>query len=404
VTRTLGRKNLWALFGLNFFMADMQSGLGQFLGVFLLAHGWESGMIGTVLTIGGMAGMLATAPVGALVDASRHKRLMVSVAGTCTVAASALILVSQNFWVVAASQVATTAASVAVGPAVMGITLGLVHQSGFNSQMGRNQAFNHAGNVLGAALSGWLGWAYGFVAVFLLAALFGVISIACVLMIPERAIDHAAARGMKDDNDAGEVSGLRVLLQCRPLLILGLSLFAFHLGNAAMLPLFGLAVVEARHANAASFVAMTIVIAQAVMIPASLVAMRIAQTRGYWLVLLLSFLALPIRGLIASQSIAFWGVYPVQILDGLGAGLQSVAIPGLVARLLDGTGRVNVGQGAVMTALNVGAGLSPALGGWIAQDFGFPAAFLTLGGFALVSVLLWIANRGALSAARRGKE
>lgn len=150
-------------------------------------------MIGTVLTIGGMAGMLATAPVGALVDASRHKRLMVSVAGTCTVAASALILVSQNFWVVAASQVATTAASVAVGPAVMGITLGLVHQSGFNSQMGRNQAFNHAGNVLGAALSGWLGWAYGFVAVFLLAALFGVISIACVLMIPERAIDHAAA-------------------------------------------------------------------------------------------------------------------------------------------------------------------------------------------------------------------
>jgi len=28
--------------------ADMQAGIGPFLGVFLLAHGWESGLIGTV--------------------------------------------------------------------------------------------------------------------------------------------------------------------------------------------------------------------------------------------------------------------------------------------------------------------------------------------------------------------
>ena len=69
--------------------------------------------------------------------------------------------------------------------------------------------------------------------------------------------------------------------------------------------------------------------------------------------------------------IADWGVYPVQILDGVGAGLQSVAVPGLVARILDGTGRVNVGQGAVMTVQGLGASLSPALGGWIAQAIGY---------------------------------
>ena len=39
-----------ALQSLNFFMADMQAGIGPFLGVFLLAHGWESGLIGTVMT------------------------------------------------------------------------------------------------------------------------------------------------------------------------------------------------------------------------------------------------------------------------------------------------------------------------------------------------------------------
>jgi hypothetical protein len=48
-------------------MADMQAGIGPFLGVFLLAHGWQSGLIGSVMTIGGVAGMLMTAPAGALV-------------------------------------------------------------------------------------------------------------------------------------------------------------------------------------------------------------------------------------------------------------------------------------------------------------------------------------------------
>ena len=38
---------------LNFFMADMQAGIGPFLGVFLLAHGWRNGLIGTVMTVGG---------------------------------------------------------------------------------------------------------------------------------------------------------------------------------------------------------------------------------------------------------------------------------------------------------------------------------------------------------------
>jgi MFS family permease len=78
----------------------------------------------------------------------------------------------------------------------------------------------------------------------------------------------------------------------------------------------------------------------------------------------------------------------VQTLDGIGAGLQSVAVPALVARILNGTGRVNVGQGAVMTAQGIGASLSPALGGWMAQEWGYGATFVVLGGSALGSVRL----------------
>ena len=398
--RRQAQRAILPLQSLNFFMADMQAGIGPFLGVFLLAHHWKSGLIGTVMTLGGVAGVIATAPAGALVDTTSHKRLMIVLTGICTVLASSLILVSQEFWVVGASQVATAIAGAAIGPAVTGITLGIVHQVGFPRQNGRNQAFNHAGNMVGAALSGLLGWKFGFPAVLGLAAAFGVLSIISVLMISADAIDNGVARGLKEDVDnEGQTSGLRVLLQTQPLLILAATLACFHLGNGAMLPLYGLAVVGAKQGNPAIFVAETVVIAQAVMILASLFAMRMAGTRGYWPVLLISFAALPIRGIVAAHLINAWGVYPVQALDGIGAGLQSVAVPGLVARILDGTGRINVGQGAVMTVQGIGASLSPAIGGWIAQELGYPTMFTVLGCFALVSIALWVGFAGVLKPA-----
>jgi hypothetical protein len=150
------------------------------------------------------------------------------------------------------------------------------------------------------------------------------------------------------------------------------------------------------------FTATTVMVAQAVMILASILAMKMVSARGYWLVLLISFAALPLRGIIAGSVIEHWGVWPVQALDGIGAGLQSVAVPGLVACLLDGTGRVNVGQGAVMTVQGLGASLSPAIGGWLAQLLGYHIAFFVLGGFALASLGLWIGFAGLLRPACAG--
>lgn len=399
------RRATRALQALNFFMADMQAGIGPFLGVFLQQRGWTAGPIGTVMTAGGIAGMVMTAPAGAFIDHTEKKRLVVIVTGICTLLASFLILLSQAGWVVTVSQIATAIAGAMIGPAVAGMTLGIVRQRGFNAQNGRNQAWNHAGNMVGAGLSGWLGWRYGMPAIFFLAALFGALAISCVLLIPERAIDHAAARGLEaqaGEDQGSKAEGFAALFRTKPLLILAAALACFHLGNGAMLPLYGLAVVGAGKGDAALFTATTVVVAQAVMIVASLVAMRIAAGRGYWLVLLISFAALPLRGALAGSFIEHWGVWPVQALDGIGAGLQSVAVPGLVACMLDGTGRVNVGQGAVMTVQGVGASLSPAIGGWLAETIGFHAAFYLLGSFALVSLALWIGFAATLRPACAG--
>lgn len=380
-----------ALEALNFFMADVQAGIGPFLSVFLQARGWGVGAIGSVMTIGGFAGMLAAGPAGALVDASRHKRALITLACLFTLLASGVLWVSESFSIVAVSQIATALAGAALGPALAGITLGMVRQAGFDHQFARNQVANHAGNVVGAGLSGFLGWKFGFVAVFLLAGLFGVLAIASIWLIPGRSINNRAARGLEGDDDQDEQpSGFSVLFTQRPLLILAGSLALFNLANGAMLPLYDLAVVGAGKGDPEIFTAKTIVVAQLVMVAAAFFAMRLIRTRGHWWVILIAFMALPLRGLIAAMVIETWGVWPVEILDGLGMGLQSVAVPTLVARLMQGTGRVNVTQGAVLTVQGIGASLSPVLGGVMAQTFGYRAAFLLLGAIALGSLALWI--------------
>jgi MFS family permease len=219
------------------------------------------------MTIGGVAGMAVTVPAGAFIDLTTYKRWMVVVTGVCSVLASFLILLSQSPWVVTASQVATAIAGAAIGPAVAGMTLGIVRQKGFNAQNGRNQAWNHAGNMVGAGLSGWLGWAYGMPAIFFLAAAFGVLAIISVLSIPEHMIDHLAARGLEEqerETTDSKAEGFHELLRNKPMLILAASLGCFHLGNGAMLPLYGMAVVGVGKVDPSIFTALTVVVAQAV--------------------------------------------------------------------------------------------------------------------------------------------
>ncbi|MDE2603112.1 MAG: hypothetical protein KGL62_12190, partial [Bradyrhizobium sp.] len=70
--------------------------------------------------------------------------------------------------------------------------------------------------------------------------------------------------------------------------------------------------------------------------------------------------------------------------------LQSVAVPGMVARSLYGTGRVYLAQGAVITIQGAGAAFSPAPGGWIARWTGFASSFLVLGAFGLAAAAVWV--------------
>jgi predicted MFS family arabinose efflux permease len=390
------RPSLLALCALNFFMADVTAGLGPFLGVFLQAQHWTPAEIGLVMTVGGIAGMAVTTPLGALVDRVRGKRAIVGVAAVAVTAASLIIFRWPDFPTVTAAQVISGIASAAIGPAVAAITLGLVRQEGFPQQLGRNEASNHSGNVVAAALAGTAGYVFGLGAVFVVLAIMALCALAALLRIDPSEIDHRAARGAAEHDGEG-IAGFAVLLRSKPLILLGMTLTLFHLGNAAMLPLLGQAVVAKGLGNASAFTAATIVIAQLTMVPVALLAARLAETRGYWLVFLVALIALPVRGSIASLVTGTWGLGPVQILDGVGAGILGVAVPGLVARILAGTGHVNAGLGAVMTLQAIGAALSTTVGGLVAQRYGYPAAFVALAAIALVALVLWIMTRPVMA-------
>ena len=57
--------------------------------------------------------------------------------------------------------------------------------------------------------------------------------------------DEASCCSLATADANAKVGGLTVLLECKPLLILAAALACFHLGNGAMLPLYGMAVVAA---------------------------------------------------------------------------------------------------------------------------------------------------------------
>jgi predicted MFS family arabinose efflux permease len=387
-------RSLAALLALNFLMSDVRDGLGPFLGVLLQSHGWSPGGIGLVMTLGGLIGLAAAAPLGALVDATPAKRLVIGLACIGVTLACAANFLHPTFPVVAAAQAVAGVAGAAIMPALAGLTLGLVGQRGYARQLGRNEAANHAGNMTAAIAAGLLSWWLGLPAVLALMGVLAVLSLLSLAWIDPAAIDHAAARGLGPEaGDQASRGTLAALLRRPPLLLLAACMALFHLGNAAMLPLLGQAMVARGSGDPGAYTAATVVVAQAAMIPVALLAARVADRRGFGLVLGIGLAALPLRGLIAGLSADPWILLPVQLLDGVGAGTLGVALPGLVARLAAGSGHSNAALGAVLAIQGIGAACSPALGGLVAERLGYGAAFLALAAVALAALLLWLAGR-----------
>ncbi|NGM34929.1 MFS transporter [Methylobacterium sp. DB0501] len=390
---------LRGLHALNFTLADVRDGLGPYLAIYLIAvrgpdQGWNEATTGMIMTIAGIAGLIAQTPAGALIDRSRHKRAIVIAAALAVTLSCLTLPFISNFYAVAATQSVAGIAGAIFPPALAAITLGVVGPKLFSKRIGRNEGFNHAGNAVSAALAGGLAYLFGPIVVFWLMGILAALSIGAMLMVPSEAIDNDLARGLdcaEDESCEEQPSGLTALLQNKYLMLFALLAAIFHLSNAAMLTSVGQLLTHlSGKDNATSLIAICIVAAQCVMVPVAMFVGHKADAIGRKPIFLAAFGVLALRGVLYTFSNNPFYLVAVQLLDGVGAGVYGALFPIVVADLTRGTGRFNVSQGAVATAQGLGASLSATLAGLIIVSAGYSAAFLTLAAIAGIGFALYL--------------
>jgi predicted MFS family arabinose efflux permease len=372
-----------------FFLADVQTGFGPFIAVYLTTQKWTQVEIGFVLSIGGIVGLLGQMPGGAIVDAARSERVVagfaVATIGCCALAYALWPI----FPVVTAAATLHAMASCVLGPAIAAISLGLVGPLAIGERLGRNARFASLGNGSAAALMGAVGYFISNQAVFLVTFMLAIPTLFALSRIREREIDIVQAHGavVREVPDE-KATSVFTLIRQPPLLIFAGSILLLQLANAAMLPLMAGVVTTRSSQWAPVLIAACIIVPQAIVALASPSVGRKAQEWGRRPLLLLGFGALAIRGVLFATVTDPYLLVAVQVFDGITAAVFAVMIPLIVADVAFGSGHFNLALGIVGTATGIGASLSTVLAGYVSDKLGSSTAFLGLAGIASLGLLV----------------
>jgi predicted MFS family arabinose efflux permease len=387
---TCSRQSLRGLDWFIFFLADVQTGFGPFIAVYLTTQKWTQVEIGLVLSIGGVVGLIGQMPGGAIVDAARSERLVAGIAvatiGFCALGYAAWPI----FPVVVSAATLHAAASCVLGPAIAAISLGLVGPLAIGERLGRNARFASLGNGVAAAVMGTAGYLLSSRAVFLVTFMLAIPTLLALASIREHEIDVAQAHGAVAKSDAKATSVLSLVRQ-RPLLIFASSVLLLQLANAAMLPLMAGVVTTRSPQWAPVLIAACIIVPQAIVALVSPSVGRKAQQWGRRPLLLAGFAALAIRGVLFATVRDPYFLVAIQVFDGITAAVFAVMIPLIVADITFGSGHFNLAQGIVGTATGIGASLSNVLAGFVGDKFGNGVAFFGLACVAAAGfTMIWL--------------
>jgi MFS family permease len=372
---------------LNLFVANIQTGFGPFISVYLTTQGWTQTAIGFALSLGTVTSMASQIPAGALVDAVRSKRLVAGYSILVFTASALLFAVQPIPLFVYLAEVLHGFSSCTLGPAIVAMSLAVAGETALGLRLGRNARYSSIGNGVGAALMGACGYYVSERSVFILTALLTLPAL--IALVPLAGIGHApspspACSGTKPR----EKERIRVVLADRRLLILALCVMLFTLANAALLPLAASALTKRVSANANLLIAACIVLPQIVVALVSPAFGRLAATRGRRWVLLLGFSMLPLRGVLFAVLTDPTLVVLIQIFDGIAASSFGVMVPLVTSDIAGRSGHFNLSLGFIGLAIGIGATVSTTLAGWVGDSFGDSAAFFGLAVVGLAGTLL----------------
>lgn len=375
-----------------FFVADIQTGFGPFLSVYLTTQKWTQADIGLVLSLGSIAGLLGQIPGGWLVDAAESKRRAAALAVLGIGLSALLIAASPLFVSIVAAKLVHVAASSVLGPAIAAITLGLVGYAAIGPRLGRNARFASLGNGIAAAVMGACGYFISAQAVFYVTAVLAIPTIWALLRIRDDEINPLMADGGFPHESDPAPSGIASVILKPAIVVLTTSVMLFHAANAAMLPLVGSAMATRSTQWATALVAACIIVPQLIVAAISPKVGQLSQSWGRRPLLLIGFGVLPIRGALLAYTNDPAVIIAVQMLDGISASVLGVLVPLSIADATRGTGRFNLVQGIVGSAAGIGAAASTFAAGRLADSFSTQAAFLGLAAIAGCGVLLLLST------------
>ncbi len=376
--------------GLNLFIANIQTGFGPFIAVYLTTHGWTQTAIGLALSLGTVTAMASQIPAGALVDAIDRKSRVAAASILAFTASALLFAVWPAPLSVYLAEVLHGFSSCTLGPAVVAMSLAIVGQAEIGRRLGRNARYASIGNGVGAVLLGACGYYLSERSVFFLTAALTLPALAALVPLSRVADSIPAPRA--EEKTSGRRGHASRVLSDRRLLIFAVCAMLFTLGGAAMLPLAGSALTKRAGDEASLLIAACIVLPQLVVALLSPLMGRLAESYGRRAVLLLGFGALPLRGLLFAIVNDPLLMTLAQLLDGVAAASFGVMVPLVTSDVAGRTRHFNLALGLVGFSIGVGGALSTTLAGWIADRFGDPAAFAGLAAIGLAATLfLWSA-------------
>jgi len=392
-------RSLRALDWLNFFVANVQTGFGPFIASYLSSHKWTQGEIGLVLSVGTISAMVSQVPGGAAVDALRNKKAAAAWAIAAIILSAALLAISPTVIPVIAAEVFHGFASCMLVPAMAALALALVGRQNLGDRLGRNARWASIGSAVAAGLMGLCGEYVSPRAVFWLTAALALPALVALAMIEydRHGAGAAAPAGpAKPAVPPGQTGEAREtvfdLLRDRRMLTFAACIVLFHLSNAAMLNLAAGEVTAGMGDNVQLVIAACIIVPQAIVAMMSPWVGRTSQHWGRRPVLILGFSALPVRALLFAGVANPYLLVPVQMLDGISAAVFGVMLPLIAADVAGGKGRYNLCIGLFGLSAGIGATLSTALAGFIADHFGNTVSFMGLAAAGAMSVLLvWLA-------------
>src|SRR3954452_1704045 len=303
-----------------FFVADVQTGFGPFIAVYLTSQKWTQVDIGLVLSIGGIVSLIAQIPGGLMVDAARSERLVAGVALVVIASSAAAYALLPVFPVVLSAAVMHALASCVLGPCIVAISLGLVGHGAIGERLGRNARFASVGNGIAAAAMGACGYLFSPRAVFIVTAAMLIPSLLALRSVRPTEIDpvlaHGGAPARKTQKAPADFASV---LRKKPLLILAGCVMLFHMANAAMLPLMGSVLTMRSSEWATMLIAACIVVPQLVVAALSPWVGHHAQIWGRRPFMVVAFASLPIRGALFATVSDPTLLVAVQVLDGITA-------------------------------------------------------------------------------------